>query len=141
MCLVCVPICTGISIQNLGLLLPRLARCETCKMNGEGHCTGRRQTVVETLINTVCCVPSRVLRAGPALSPGSLLQALEMESTLGLGVAAMQGAPCRFFPNRSCFNFAQSGTCPRSPLAPRCSAGRDSGKCEVQIPTCLEVTY
>lgn len=48
--------------------------------------------------------PSRVLRAGPLalFSPGSLLQALEMQSTLGLGVAAMQGAPCRFFPNRSC---------------------------------------
>lgn len=32
------------------------------------------------------------------LTPGSLLQAMEMESTLGLGVAAMQGAPCQSFP-------------------------------------------
>lgn len=56
----------GISIQNLGLLLPGLARCETSKMNGEGRCT---ETVGEALINTVCCLPSRVLRAGPASFP------------------------------------------------------------------------
>lgn len=62
---------------------------ETVKRNAHWHC--------------VLAFPSRVLRAGPSsLSPGSLLQALEMQSTLGLGVAAMQGAPCRFFPNRSC---------------------------------------
>lgn len=66
--LVCVPICTGISIQNLGLLLPGLllARCETSKMNGEGRCT---KTVGGPLISTVCCLPSRVLRAGPASFP------------------------------------------------------------------------
>lgn len=100
---------------------------ETVKRNAHWHC--------------VLAFPSRVLRAGPSsLSPGSLLQALEMQSTLGLGVAAMQGAPCRFFPNRSCLILRNQVRAHALHLAHRCIAARYSGKCEVRIPTCLEIT-
>lgn len=65
-----VAICSGISIQTLGRgnLLLGLARDETAtlKTNGEGRWGG---TVAETLINTVCWLPSRVLRAGPVSFP------------------------------------------------------------------------
>ena len=55
---------------------------------------------LQTVIDTVCwCYPAQGPECGPCLfSPGSWLQAVELESAMGLGVPAMQGAPCQSFP-------------------------------------------
>lgn len=118
---------------------------------------------LQTVIDTVCwCYPAQGPECGPCLfSPGSWLQALEMESVMGLGVAAMQGAPCQSFPIAAASILrnqvrAHAPTHPRthcplhhfvhlrpicSPSAPRWgAAARNSTKCEVRIPTWLEVT-
>lgn len=109
---------------------------------GDGGLGKRRRRWKETLISTVCWLPVQGPESGALalFSPGSLLQALEMQSTLGLGVAAIQGAPCRFFPNRSCLILRNQVRAHALHLQPRCIALRYSGKCEVRIPTCLEVT-
>lgn len=109
---------------------------------GGGRLGKRRRRWKETLISTVCWLfPSRVLCAGPSsLSPGSLLQALDMRSTLGLGVAAMQGAPCRFFPIAAASFCAIRYVPTLSTCNLDASQPRYSGKCEVRIPTCLEIT-